>query len=98
RPNTTGAEIFPCLIALLNAFAISILPSLSAYNIRACEPTTSLFFWASFIHLILSAICCFISLGAFLLRDSSTLAASLSVTARSLGLHEVQAQRKGPNP
>ena len=37
-------------IAWLNALAISILPILFAYKIRACEPTTNLFFLAVLIQ------------------------------------------------
>lgn len=57
RPNTTGAEISPRAIASLNASAILVRPSLSAYRIRACEPTTSLFLPASLIQWILSSSC-----------------------------------------
>ena len=62
----TGADNFPLRTASLNASAIFVRPSQSAYKILACEPTTRLFTLASFIQRILSCICCIISLGEFL--------------------------------
>ena len=88
----------PSAIALLKASAIFILPSASAYKIRACEPTTILFSPAAFIQLILSLICNLISSGEFCINFSSTSQAILSVMAKSFALLEAQTQRKGPKP
>ncbi len=98
RPRTTGAEILPSWIALLNSRAIAILPSQSAYNILACDPTTSLFFCASLIQLILSASWVCIRGWAFLYNPSRTSTAIRSVISRSFGSFEVHTHLNGPNP
>lgn len=59
---------------------------------------TILCFPASLIQWMLSLYCCFTRSGTLALISSRTVAAMLSVTARSLGSSDVHTQRNGPKP
>lgn len=59
---------------------------------------TILCFPASLIQWMLSLYCCFTRSGTLALISSRTVAAMLSVTARSLGSPDVHTQRNGPKP
>lgn len=59
---------------------------------------TILCFPASLIQRMLSLYCCFTRSGTLALISSRTVAAMLSVTARSLGSPDVHTQRNGPKP
>lgn len=61
------------------------------------EPTI-LCFPASLIQRMLSSYCCRMPSVTWALISSRTLAARLSVSARSCGSPDVQTQRKGPKP